>query len=207
MSTSIIKQETVKNYAEEASLFPLEEGIFREYLSPPGRLLDLGCGAGRTTRPLKDLGHHVVGVDNNSDIVERARNLHPDIEFKVGDATGLDFEDKTFDHVHFSINGLDRLYPMQSRMDALSEIHRVLRPGGTFIYISHDRNSLFDPVLRRDMMIKYYDGPYHTERNQVTYYGTPKNNLSQLRKTGFNGFIALPQEGASWRYYVTWKKV
>ena len=191
-------------------MFPLEEGIFREYFSSQGRLLDLGCGIGRATRPLKDLGHHVVGVDFSSELVEKARKLHPDIEFNVGDVCALEFEDESFDHVLFSLNGLDRLYPMQKRMDALSEIHRVLRPGGTFIYSSHDRDMLFNPVLRRDMRIKYYDGPYHSEGSEdgdvVNYYGTPKNNLSQLRNTGFNGFVALPQEGAHWRFYVTWKK-
>lgn len=163
MSTSLNKQETVGSNAKEAILFPLEEAIFKEYLTPPGRLLDLGCGSGRTTLSLKGTGHQVVGVDIDSDMVEQARKLHADIEFRVGDATELEFGEEAFNHVHFSLYGLDRLYPMQSRMDALSEIHRVLRPGGTFIYISHDRNSLFDPVLRRDMQIKYFDGPYHTE--------------------------------------------
>jgi SAM-dependent methyltransferase len=206
MSISFNKQETVEKLAEKDSLFPLEEAIFKEYLSPPGRIFDLGCGPGRASGPLKDMGHQVVGVDVDPDLVEQARKLHLDIEFSVGNATELEFEDEVLDSVHFSLNGLDRLYPMQNRMDALSEIHRVLRPGGTFIYISHDRNSLFDPVLRRGMPIKYYDGPYHTEGSRVTFYGTLKNNLSQQRKVGFNGFIALPQEGASWRYYVTWKK-
>ena len=187
-------------------MFLLEEGIFREYLSPPGHLLDLGCGTGRATIPLKEMGHQVVGVDTDPDVIEQAHKLHPGIEFKIGDATELEFEDESFDHVLFSNNGLDSLYPMQSRMGALTEIHRVLRPGGVFIYNSHDRNSLFDPALRRDLQIKYYDGPYHTEGDLVTYYGTTKNNLNQLRNTGFNGFIALPQEGATWRYYVTWKK-
>ncbi len=98
MPISFNKQETIEKLAEKDSLFPLEDAIFKEYLSPPGRILDLGCGPDRASRPLKDMGHDVVGVD--PDLVEQARKLHPDIEFSVGNATELEFEDVVFDSVH-----------------------------------------------------------------------------------------------------------
>lgn len=41
---------------------------------PPGaEILDLGCGAGRLTHPLVDLGHPVTAVDNSADMLAHVR--------------------------------------------------------------------------------------------------------------------------------------
>ena len=66
VSSSFNNQETVESYDDKV-LLPIEEGIFGEYLSPAGRVLDLGCGNGRTARSLKYLGHTVVAVDFDAD--------------------------------------------------------------------------------------------------------------------------------------------
>lgn len=197
-------------YSEKKGLLLPEKGIFRDYLSAPGRLLNLGCGTGDSSRPLSDFGHLVICVDDAPEDVEQARLSHPDIEFRVGTPTELEFDDCSFDYVFYSNNKLDYLYPLTKRLEAFEEIHRVLKSNGVFVYSSHDRNSLFLPALRKMNGIRYFDGPYHTERtdfgNVVTYYGTPKNNRKQIEKAGFSGFKALLPENCSWRYFVTWKR-
>ena len=60
---------------------------FLRLVPAPGRLtLDVGCGEGRVTRDLKELGHHVVGVDASETMVEAAREADPGGEYAVADA-------------------------------------------------------------------------------------------------------------------------
>jgi len=104
-----------------------------------GRVLDLGCGTGRTTGPLADRGYDVVGVDISEEMVARARERHPGVTFRVDDATDLSFDDGTFDYVLFSYYGIDCLVPEAARLAAMAEAHRVLQPGGRFAFCSHNR--------------------------------------------------------------------
>lgn len=55
----------------------------------PKRILDIGCGPGNSTRVLKDRypDARILGVDFSPNMVARAANDHPDIEFQVCDAT------------------------------------------------------------------------------------------------------------------------
>ena len=71
---------------------------FLESLPAPGRLtLDVGCGEGRVTRDLRDLGHRVVGVDPSPTMIAAARDADPGGEYIEADAAALPFEDGAAD--------------------------------------------------------------------------------------------------------------
>ncbi|WP_435347447.1 class I SAM-dependent methyltransferase [Haloarchaeobius sp. HRN-SO-5] len=163
-----------------------------------GRVLDIGCGTGRTTRPLSDMGFDVVGVDVSEEMVKRARTRHPGIRFEVDDATDLRHDDGSFDHVLFSYYGLDSIVPEESRTRAVAEIFRVLRPGGTFAFNSHnlwyvlpalvsDFRYVREYYLRngnlRRLFSRYKRDP--DELGLDLYQGSPRRTRRQLRAAGF----------------------
>ncbi|WP_256297045.1 class I SAM-dependent methyltransferase [Haloarchaeobius salinus] len=145
--------EVVEKYAAvgRAGLRPNERVLLDEYVTDPdGRVLDLGCGSGRVTAPLAERGFDVVGVNVSETMVQVARELHPDVEFRVGDATALSFPDGSFDYVLFADRGIDDVRPAASRMRAILESWRVLKPGGLFAFDANNQLSRFvvDPTDR-----------------------------------------------------------
>ena len=56
----------------------------------PKTILDLGCGPGNSTKVLKDKfpNAKVIGADNSDEMLEKARQLYPEIEFIHLDASG-----------------------------------------------------------------------------------------------------------------------
>lgn len=104
-----------------------------------GRILDIGVGTGRTTRALLQISEDYIGVDYSARMIENCRRGHPRIRLAVCDARNLSaFDTGAFDLVMFSFNGLDYM-DHASRRTALAEIHRVLRPGGFFVFSAHNR--------------------------------------------------------------------
>lgn len=55
----------------------------------PGPVADLGCGPGKVTAYLADLGVSVLGIDLSPKMIGLARQAHPDLSFKVGSMTAL----------------------------------------------------------------------------------------------------------------------
>jgi SAM-dependent methyltransferase len=90
------------------------------------RLLDLGTGPGAMSAVAAGRGARPVGVDLAEGMVERARRLHPELEFVHGDAEALPFVDGGFDAAvaAFVVNHL----PHPER--AAAELRRVLVPDG-----------------------------------------------------------------------------
>ena len=131
----------VERYASlrERGLTERETAAIDRFLDPDASVLDLGCGAGRTTGPLREWGFDVVAADVSGPMVESARGAVPDCSFAVADAASLPFGDRSFDAVLFSYNGLDELRPEAARLDALREIRRVLVPGGTVAFSTRNR--------------------------------------------------------------------
>ncbi|WGK64980.1 class I SAM-dependent methyltransferase [Croceiramulus getboli] len=101
------------------------------------KVLDVGCGLGGPSRMLADeFGCTVTGIDLSKEYIRTAQELsgllHLDdkTRFIVGDATSLPFENASFDvvwtqHAQMNIPDKRKLY---------SEIHRVLKFGGYFLY-------------------------------------------------------------------------
>jgi ubiquinone/menaquinone biosynthesis C-methylase UbiE len=102
-------------------------------------VLDLACGEGYNTRILAKMGARVIGVDFSEQMIKLARQREKQdrlgIKYYVSDAADLrEFESKRFDVVTCFMALMDiELYE-----DAISEVARVLRKNGRFVFsITH----------------------------------------------------------------------
>jgi len=136
--------EVVAHYGALQYLSPAEKLLFERYLQPGNAILDLGVGGGRTTAYLTSIASRYVGLDYASEMIEACRRKFPDIPFVVADATSLTmFTEASFDAVVMAFNGFDYVMPDTSRRAALSEIRRVLKVGGIFIFSSHNPKAIW----------------------------------------------------------------
>ena len=128
-------------YQGNLALWRSEEVLVRRFFPREGKLLDLGCGAGRTSIPLTILGFEVVGIDISSSMLKaailEAERLNLKIDFQEMDAKSLDFADRSFDCALYSFNGLDHIPGYNGKLEVLREVFRVLKPGAPFIFSSH----------------------------------------------------------------------
>jgi ubiquinone/menaquinone biosynthesis methyltransferase len=112
-------------------------------MAPAGRgtrTLDLACGTGDITFALAERGAVSVGLDITRRMVEIAKAKRPPSStstFLVGDMMALPFTDATFDVVTTGY-GI-RNVPVIAQ--SLSEIRRVLRPGGILLSLDFNRPS------------------------------------------------------------------
>ena len=130
---------TARSYRHASDLFPAESAILDMLKSEiaAADLLDIGIGTGRTTSHLSIRCASYVGVDYSPEMIERARARFPDKTLLVMDARDLSaFPENKFDIVVFSYNGIDYV-DHADRLTILGQIHRILRPGGMFIFSAH----------------------------------------------------------------------
>jgi ubiquinone/menaquinone biosynthesis C-methylase UbiE len=107
-------------------------------ITPGATVLDAACGSGYGTEILSQKAGHVIGVDISDQALVYAKQRYgrANIEFKRADlCQGIDLPDGHCDTV-VSFETLEHV-PNQHRM--LSEFHRLLRPGGTLIISTPDR--------------------------------------------------------------------
>src|SRR5947207_15991963 len=103
---------SIRVYTREDGLWPIEEQLIREHvLPPPASILDLGCGAGRTTYALVRAGWKTIALDLSESLLRVAHRRFPDLPLVLADAATLTFPSRVFDAVLFSFNGLDYIYP------------------------------------------------------------------------------------------------
>lgn len=116
-------------------LLKSEKLFFEKYLDCSDRILDLGCGAGRSTIALYKLGYNnIVGIDIADKMIKSARRLCASIDFFVGDVTDLDLDDESFDSAIYPFNGLMLIPKLERRLTAFKEINRVLKKDKYFIF-------------------------------------------------------------------------
>lgn len=110
-----------------------------------GRVLELGCGTGRISLPLGRAGVDLVGVDRSEPMLTRARmrvrraRLTTRVRLIRGDIRFLPFESPRspqgeggFSMVFAPYGMLQSLLRERDLEVTLSEVRRVLQPGGTF---------------------------------------------------------------------------
>lgn len=100
-------------------------------------LLDVGTGTGLLLRELARRPGRpawAMGVDRSPEMLARVTGLPPTWSTVLGDADGLPFGEATFDVATASY--LLHVLDATTRAAALSELHRVVRPGGRLVVVS-----------------------------------------------------------------------
>ena len=112
------------------------------------RALDLACGTGDIAFGLADRGARAAGLDITLRMLQLARRKPGRAAFLAGDMTSLPFPAQSFDLVTtgYGIRNVPRIEP------AITEIHRVLRPGGLLLSLDFDRP---DNALLRAIYLGY----------------------------------------------------
>lgn len=204
---SFTTEKTVSDYTravKEIGLWESEKMMIKKYFNPENRILDIGCGAGRTTIGLYKLGYHLVEVLDLSEamIVQAKRiskELNYNITFRVGDAACLDYDNKTFNATLFSFNGIMQIPGRENRIKVLKEIRRILKPKGYFLFTTHDRDGSkeyesFWQEEKRKWALHLEDKSLHEfgdrviemeERDTFLHFPTREEVISSLEEAGF----------------------
>lgn len=104
------------------------------------RVLDIGCGIGQMAVWMAKQGAHVTAIDVGPDLIDAARQVASlnsvSVDFRVGNATALEFADASFD----AVVGMAILHhlPVDILDACMEEVRRVLRPDGVAVF--------FEPV-------------------------------------------------------------
>ena len=154
------------------------ELITESGINKDSKILDVGCGIGGPARMIAfETGCKVTGIDLTVDFIRTAKLLSELVgmddltEFICADATKLPFNDESFDivwtqHAQMNIKEKDKLY---------SEIFRVLKKGGKFIY--YDIFSAGNEPL-------YYPLPW-AEESTISHLIEVQEYADLLKETGF----------------------
>ena len=105
------------------------------------RVLEIGCGLGTDGAQFARAGAVYTGIDLTDAAVDLARKRFELFDlsgtFRTADAENLDFADASFDLVYS--HGV--LHHTPDTVQAVREVHRVLRPGGSAVVMLYHRNS------------------------------------------------------------------
>ena len=104
---------------------------------PPGRALDLACGEGRNARWLAEGGWQVTAMDFSGVAVDKGRNLHDAIAWRVGDALTA----KLPEHLDLVVVAYLQLVA-EERTRVLRRAFESLARGGTLLVVGHDSTNL-----------------------------------------------------------------
>lgn len=117
-------------------------------MNPLGKTaLDIGCGGGILAEEFAAAGFKVTGIDPSENSLHTAREHAKlsglNIDYRAGTGENLDFPDNSFDVVYCC----DVLEHVRDLPKCISEITRVLKPGGAFFYDTFNRNFLSKMIV------------------------------------------------------------
>ncbi|NWK68691.1 class I SAM-dependent methyltransferase [Bacillus paramycoides] len=113
-----------------------------EHLQLQGKekILEVGCANGKFLSLLQTNGHtgHLTGFDQSETMLSEAAIKNSIIEWKLGDASKLPFEDNCYDW----IVARHMLYHMKDVEKTIQGFHKVIRPGGGLLATTNSKVSL-----------------------------------------------------------------
>jgi len=105
--------------------------------TPPGALLDVGCGSGAYAASMRDRGWEVRGTEFDPLAAQVARSAHG-IAVDVGELASIAYPDGAFD----AVTARHVLEHVRDPVAFLSECWRILRPGGRLVIVTPNVDSL-----------------------------------------------------------------
>lgn len=147
------------------------------------KILDLGCGPGNSTENLSQKYNQstVIGFDSDDNMLEKARNAHPDFEFVKGYAPN-DFNKLTgkFDLVFSNAC----IHWIENQEKLINEVYKMLNDKGVFaVQIPLTGESQFYEILYRLIEQKWTKlkpiKNFHN-MNQEGYYNTLTKQFEKI---------------------------
>ncbi len=102
--------------------------VMPDPLKGRGRALDIGCGSGKSTSTLIDMGYEVSGTDISREAVSSCTDRVGSGMFLEGSVLSLPYPDSSFDYA-VAVHVLEHITDVDMHR-AVSEIRRILKPGG-----------------------------------------------------------------------------
>src|SRR3954469_10350172 len=133
--------ETVIWHDVECASYSADLDVWEELAAgADGPLLDIGCGTGRVALHLAALGHEVVGLDSEPDLIQalgaRSRAAGLSVDGAVADARSFELAGRTFALAIAPMQVVQLLGGSPGRAAMLATVRRHLQPGGGTLAIA-----------------------------------------------------------------------
>ena len=163
----------------------------------PGRALQMGCGTGSNATWLAEKGWQVTAVDHSQIAVEKGGQLATrqgvEVEFVVADASTYQPQG----HYDLITCFYIQLFPPE-RANMLANMSKALAPGGTFLFVSHDKSRPPSGWSEEDLQsltspeeIVAELGDLHIEQAFVLNHDAEGSHAPHMQHSGFD---ESPQE-------------
>ena len=157
------------------------DDVLRTLAAVPGeRILDLGCGTGRHAGSLAADGVDVVGVDQDADMLDRARSEFSAVTFECIDARAFGPDDLGLFDACFSNAALHWMTPQET---VLRNVRSVLWPNARFVAEMGGAGNIagLDAALRAGLL----DVGLPTLDVPTNYFPTVGQQAGALERAGF----------------------
>lgn len=161
-------------------------------ISPEHLILDVACGTGWSTniaaKALESKGK-IIGIDIADKLLDIARKKAAsaglsNVEYRIGNAEDLKFNDSSFDRVMCSLS----IFFFRDIFKVLSEWNRVLKSGGIIAFSSFGETFLQPMITLLYDKLAYYEGHGFSEQEQqaLASANTPEKCRKLLIDANFN---------------------
>lgn len=189
---------------------PFNNKLFDKYIPKTAKILDIGCGYGRTLSALYENGYkNLLGLDISDEMITAGKKRFPFLDLRVKPNENIDLPDESVDAVLlFAV--LTCIADNETQNNLLSEIYRVLRKNGIlcindFLLNNDERNlqrynkaaelqkfpyGVFE--VSEGVFLRHHDKEYITELTKsfksVYFYQDVYNTMNGHKSNGFMYF-------------------
>jgi SAM-dependent methyltransferase len=160
--------------AVEERVFAMVDDSYRN------SVLDIGIGGGRTIPPLTSMFRKYVGIDYSGPLISAAKSHFPSAELHVMDARDITIAER-FDCALFSYNGIDAV-DLEDRYRIIASVRDHLRPGGLFIFSTHNLKYERVQVWLHRLLVREMFGFRSHSRHRWLSRSSARRVLRSLRR-------------------------
>jgi len=149
-----------------------------------GRVLDVGCGSGRSVKHFQEQGIDIVGIDISEGAIEASKTFGAE-NCVLMDAMNMTYPSDSFDVATLFGNGLG-LCGLESRK-MLEGLHRVVKPGGLLLASSRDPK-------KTDNLVHLAYHKHNRQQGKPIGFVSLRVNFGEFKGDWFDFYMLEPHE-------------